>query len=118
MARKTGPSHAVARLVIERDDRCLWCGRGVYNGAVQVHHRRPRGAGGTRRGDANSLANLVALHPGCHADIESHRDEARRRGFLVPLASDPLMHPVRDHVGRWWFLLPDGRRQESTDPEF
>lgn len=123
MSRATGPSQAVRGLVLTRDAHaCQWCGRHVYDGGFSIHHRRPRGMGGSRRRDANSPSNLVTLcgsgTTGCHGHVESHRDDARQRGFLVPLASDPLMHPIADHMGRWWFLLPDGTRQESTEPAF
>ncbi len=114
----TGPDKKTVALVIARDDRCLWCGAVNYEGSFQIHHRRARGQGGSRRADTNGPQNLVCICFRCHGHVESHRDEARQRGFLVSQASDPLMHPVRDYVGRWWFLLPDGRRDECTMPEF
>lgn len=71
----------------------------------QIHHRRARGMGGTRREDANDLANLVHLCAFCHAYIESRREWAIENGWLVRQSGDPGSVPVR--VGRSWFILSD-----------
>jgi hypothetical protein len=82
-----------------------------------LHHRRPRGMGGTRRVDVDSLAALVNTCgdgvAGCHGYAESNREWARRRGLLVPNngagdAVDPAAVPL---------VLPSGRRV-MLDPEF
>lgn len=75
-----------------------------------IHHRRPRGMGGTRRADVHSLAMLVNTcgHGtiGCHGYVERHREWATGRGLLLPkdgvaAASDPTQVPL---------VLPSGRR--------
>lgn len=64
--------------------------------------------GGTRDSAANSPANLIALcgsgTTGCHGWVESHREQARADGYLVPRGSDPQKVPVRDLAGREWTL--------------
>lgn len=80
--------------VIARDmGGCARCGRHVAHLerglAWSIHHRRPRGAGGTSLVWVNEAANLVIACgsgvTGCHGWIESHRAEARMAGFLIPL---------------------------------
>lgn len=99
MSRKTGPSKAQADLVIARAgglceaefvDEC--------NGqAEQMHHRRPRGMGGTRRKDINSPAGILHICFPCHQAIEMYRLVARERGFLVSQHSSVLV----SHVPVW-----------------
>lgn len=73
------------------------------------HHRRPRGMGGTKRVDVDSLAALVNTCgdgvSGCHGYIESNRAVAFERGLLVPNqgtdeVTDPALVPL---------VLPSGR---------
>lgn len=80
--------------VIARDmGACARCGRHVVHLergiAWSIHHRRPRGAGGTSLAWVNEAANQVIAcgsgTTGCHGWIESNRREARAQGFLVPL---------------------------------
>lgn len=74
-----------------------------------LHHRRPRGKGGTRRADVNSYAALLDVCgdgvQGCHGYIERHRAWALARGLLVPNngtgdAVDCTKVPVVLHDGR------------------
>lgn len=59
--------------------------------------------GGSRRDDTAGAANCLVLHSGCHADIESNRQRALERGWLVSQWQSPAAVPVR----RWdgLFLL-------------
>lgn len=56
--------------------------------------------GGTKRG-VNSLANLALVcgsgTTGCHGYIESHREEAYERGWLVHSWDDPAEVPWGSH---------------------
>jgi hypothetical protein len=56
--------------------------------ATNIHHRLPRGAGGT-----NSKANLLHLcgsgTTGCHGWVESHRKEAYELGLLLRRGENP-----------------------------
>lgn len=92
----TGPNLATRQLVIERDHgRCLRCGGPMES----IHHRKPRGMGGTRDASINSPVNLVSLcghgTAGCHGWIESHRDAAYRDGWLVRRNEDPAEVLIR-----------------------
>lgn len=95
------------------NDRCEVCGaRTPYH---QIHHRRPRGMGGSRDPLAGSAANGLWIHPSCHAKIESNRDEAYEKGYLVHQGHDPSAVPVK--VGLHWYLFThDGTKVVWTDP--
>lgn len=81
----------VEQLVVDRDQgRCAKCGRqisGPRGFAWSIHHRRPRGMGGTRVAWVNAPANLVLLCgsgvTGCHGWVELNRAVADRQGFLI-----------------------------------
>jgi len=93
VTRRTGPSAAVRDEVYERAGyRCERCGDA--DGPFEVHHRRPRGMGGSRREDTNSPANLLLLCTRCHLWTESNRATALERGYLVPQGQDPATVPV------------------------
>lgn len=114
--RDTGPSPAVKDLVVDRADGCCEVCRArlatlmgdswTWIRPYSIHHRRPRGMGGTRRPDANSPANLLLLcgtgTTGCHLQVETHRDEAIALGLLVHQADDPAGVPVHTAYGRPW----------------
>lgn len=94
-SRKTGPSSAQADLVSARAGGvCEAMFVDDCNGrAEQMHHRRPRGMGGTRKEDVNSPASIVHICLPCHTSIESHRLVARERGFLISQHdSSPASH--------------------------
>lgn len=95
--RNTGPNGATRMTVHIRDeDRCMRCGGFVWELAGHsVHHRLPRGQGGSNR-----LSNLILLcgsaTTGCHGYIESHRGEAYdpHQGWLVRRDVDPATVPI------------------------
>ena len=87
-------------------DRCAGCGT-THN--LHIHHRRPRGTGGTRNTSIGEPFNGVALCHTHHTWAETHRDTARHLGWLTP-------HPHPDHpywTLQWgwiaWTLLDDGQ---------
>lgn len=90
------------------DNRCEVCGTRMLTYG-QIHHRRPRGMGGTRRKDASSPSNGLYVHPDCHARIESNRKRAAYLGWLVGWGRDVESAEVRLWDG-WFLLLPDGSR--------
>lgn len=83
------PKVVVAQIVARDLGRCARCGRHVAHlergPEWAIHHRRPRGTGGTVVGWVNLAANGVLLCTGCHSWVETNRREARALGFLVPL---------------------------------
>lgn len=107
MARKTGPSPQQVEAVMRRSNGlCERCGRQ----GEQVHHRRPRGAGGTRDVSINYPSNLLHLCASCHETVEHNRDWARSKGFLVSRISvdGPADVPVHRYQSEWVLFLDDG----------
>lgn len=101
-------TEATRRLIKQRaDDRCEVCGlRQAYG---QIHHRRPRGMGGTRRPDASSPSNGLYVHHNCHLMIESNRKRAAYLGWIVGWGRQTEAAEVRLWDG-WFLLTPEGGR--------
>lgn len=125
--RDTGPTSATRLLVLDRAHGCCeLCGVQLHDGTTwlashSLHHRRARGAGGTRRPETNSAANLLLLCgdgvAGCHGRIESHRSLAYSMGWLVHQGQDPALVPVVVHgagstTNPWVLLTTDGEYRE------
>ena len=88
-------------IVARANGRCESCGSiAMYN---QIHHRRPRGMGGSRDPLSGSAANGLFVHPACHSKIESDRKQALENGQLVRQGMDPSTVPVK--IGISWYLL-------------
>jgi hypothetical protein len=85
------PTRATLEKVQSRDEgRCASCGHHVHGERGRdwsLHHRRPRGAGGTSLAWVNLPANLILLcgsgTTACHGVIESNRATSYIEGFLV-----------------------------------
>ena len=99
-------------VLLRANGHCERCGRSVANIPASVHHRRPRGMGGTSDDAVHSATNCVLLcgsgTTGCHGYIESNRAEAAEHGWLV-LRRDPR-HPADVPVfagGGWWFVTAE-----------
>ena len=83
--RATGFPPKVRQQIVERSaGRCEVMAQGCTFTAQAIHHRRARGAGGTRRPDTNLASNGLACCDACHRRIESQRTEALAAGWLVP----------------------------------
>lgn len=120
--RDTGPSVATRQLIKERAGGCCErCGKTI-TGDHSIHHRKPRGMGGTRDPKANSPANLVLLcgsattPDGCHTGVERFRESAITTGYIVSRSADPELIPIKMASG-WWFLRPDGTKLPTVRPE-
>lgn len=76
----------------------------VYARGGSLHHRRPRGMGGSKDPATNQASNLILLCgsgvTGCHGRIESNRAESIDAGLLVRQGVDPAAVPVDLHIGR------------------
>lgn len=100
--KDTGPSRKVRDLI--RDERakkrCEVTGLWLGDTDGQLHHRRPRQAGGTKRPDTNTPPNLLLLHPDMHAWIESNRTEAYEFGLLLHDRQIPADESVQLLIGR------------------
>ncbi len=107
-------SPAVRAIVVTRaKHRCEKCGRNLAAGGGQVHHRRPRGNGGSRAVDTNQAANLLYLCLDCHAWIESYRTAAYLAGLLVKSRTRPATVPVLLYGGGRWFLDDAGGKRAA-----
>ena len=101
-------------------DTCVRCGV-VLAGGGNVHHRRNRGMGGSRK--ANVLPNLVTLcgspTEGCHGSITLRPWEidAERYGWVLPTngKTDPATVPVMVAWLGWAYPLNDGTWQVIDD---
>lgn len=92
----TGPDLATRQLVIDRAQRrCERC----RQPGEQIHHRKPRGMGGTSDPAINALPNLVFVCGDCHREIESHRSDAYESGWLVRRWRDPAEVTAWDLAG-------------------
>ena len=96
-----------ARKVIRTraQDKCELCGTRCTDG--QIHHRKPRGMGGTKNQASRSISNGLYVHFRCHHMIEMNRAKALENGWLIRQSGDPELEPVRLHSG-WVVLNPDG----------
>ena len=83
--------------------------------AYQIHHRRPRGMGGSDDPLTNTSANGLHFCYGCHDGAEKHRQTALDRGWLVPQGVDPASVPVRLFDGLY-LLDAVGKRQKVEMP--
>lgn len=105
--RSTGPEERIRQLVLARDElRCQRCSASVKWGGCQVHHRLPRGLGGSSDPAINEPCNLLTLCSGCHGRVESYRTEAYAHGWLVERGRNPADVPVL-RFGRTWSWLGD-----------
>lgn len=121
MVRATRKEIDAARVVVaERDqDYCQMCGTRLWNQWRSVHHRTPKGMGGSAL--LESPANLVTLcglgnADGCHGKAHSNPHWARNHGWIVPRSLNPLEVPVDMHDG-WFYLLEDGTRRPAAPIE-
>lgn len=106
--------------IVTRDgSRCVRCGTGVGNVPSSVHHRKPRGMGGTRDPRSSDLRNGVLLcgtgTTGCHGDIENDRAAAYDDGWLLRSYGD-LDRPMLALDGSLVHLYPDGTRLDEGAP--
>ena len=72
-----------------------------------MHHRRPRGMGGSKHPTTNTAANALHVCVDCHRDIESDRQAALRFGWLVRQGQAPDAVKVL-RKGEWVRLADDG----------
>ena len=93
--KNTGPTKEVREMVLGRaNHRCERCGTLLgMNMFYSIHHRIPRGMGGSDRQELNLASNLLALcgsgTTGCHGWIESNRSTSYEDGWLCYRNDDP-----------------------------
>ena len=102
------PSADTRLIVLDRAQMsCELCYGGLSSSSV--HHRRPRGMGGSKDPAINEPSNLLVIcgsgTTGCHGYVESHRAEAYQNGWLVRTGYVPDTVPFIDAQGSWWLLV-------------
>lgn len=114
----TGFNAATRATIIEREGgRCARCGDTILAGG-HIHHRQPRGMGGTSNPAVNGVANGLHLCADCHRTIESERQWSRVFGYLLPAnpgVLDPAAVPVF-YRGIWMLLGADGTLNPTEGP--
>lgn len=121
--KDTGPVKSVKDIVKDRatvDDvqLCEVCGTAPGN---NIHHRQPRGMGGSPEPHINTPSNLMWVcghgnaFPGCHAVIENGRVYAKDVGWLVPRPGLPV--EVRVLWRGVWVLFDDVGGMASAPDE-
>lgn len=93
---------------------CEVCGGRVD--MAQIHHRKPRGMGGTKNPASRSAANALFVHFRCHEWIERNRTEAYQMGYLVHQQEASDSKPVLLPNG-WFVLMDDGTLLPSCEPQ-
>jgi hypothetical protein len=117
--RSLGVSKETRTAVLARSNhRCEKCGLMLAQGFFySIHHRTPRGMGGTREKRLNLPSNLVAIcgsgTTGCHGWIESHRSEAEDEGWLVSRYQESAEVPLFIYGVGWRYLTDEGTYSSS-----
>jgi 5-methylcytosine-specific restriction endonuclease McrA len=83
---------------------CEICGVGLMWSGGQIHHRQPRGMGGSREPARHQPQNLLFVCTRCHGEIESNRAHAQECGWLVPQVLNPAEVAVLITGDRWRYL--------------
>lgn len=102
--------------VLLRDGgKCLFC----LGDATDVHHRRPKGMGGTSNSYiAFGMANLVSLCREHHSWIHAHPEQGYKSGFLVHSWEDPADIPLVLKPGSFLIkLTPSGELERMGEPD-
>lgn len=120
MAKARGPSEDTRAAVLARArGRCERCD-GIAEWSWSVHHRQPRGMGGSRVPYVNLPGNLMLLcgsgTTGCHGRVESNRAWAVQHGYLVPRPGIPSTTPVWYRGASWKLLTDDGDIIDWVEP--
>lgn len=94
--------------------KCERCYGGPTAFGFSVHHRLPRGMGGSKNKNLHLPANLITLCgsgvDGCHGWVESNRDEARAKGFLLYRIDNASEIPFIDIDGVAWLIDDLGQK--------
>lgn len=98
--------------------RAGWrCERCLSLPVDHVHHRRPKGSGGTSEEWVERPANIVALCRPCHEWAHAHPREAYATGWLIrKLGGDMAdMVPLTPLAGDRFWLTDEGDRLSRSD---
>ena len=102
----TGFSAEVRKAILARSEGyCEVLAPGCGLTATDIHHRRARGMGGTKRPETNYASNGLNCCRPCHIRCEAMKNWARENGFVLWQSDDPSTVPV------WWRSNWDGGRK-------
>lgn len=119
--RSLGVSKSTRLEVLTRAKyRCEKCGVSLSETFYySLHHRTPRGMGGSREVRLNLPSNLVAIcgsgTTGCHGWIESNRSVSEDEGWLVSRYQEVAEVPLFISGVGWRYLTDEGT-YSSTPP--
>lgn len=112
------PAATRSMVLARAGHRCESCGTSILGTPYSLHHRRPKGMGGTRAATVHSLVNLLALcgsgTTGCHGLVHLHPTAARDAGYLVHQGASPARVAVLVHDGRRVLLTAVGTYIEEA----
>jgi 5-methylcytosine-specific restriction protein A len=117
----TAVPRATRELVLARDAfGCVSCGRHVGGMTdYSVHHRIPRGMGGSTDERLNRPSNLILSvrqrHHRLSRLVESRRNDARTWGYLLYRLSEPSAVAVYTYLG-WTMYHDDGSVAHPPPP--
>lgn len=105
------PPDVLIDVRLRENNNCAVCGLKIP-GIGHVHHRQPRGMGGSSA--RNTMSNLIYLHPTCHLiHVENNRERAYDNGWLVRSGDDPAQTPLRYMLDRTVLLDDNGNITET-----
>jgi len=119
MRKRTGATDEVRQQIFLRANfSCERCSETRFTFGTSIHHRKPRGMGGTKKQEINDPTNLIFLcgtgTTGCHGWIESNRKIAFEKGLLVRQTENPSDIPFQDSFGNMWKLSSDFGKVKYT----
>lgn len=106
MSRGGFPRDVVELVLGRSGGSCEIMATGCTLLATEIHHRRPRGMGSTRRPETNHASNALHVCRRCHLRAEAHRTWALNNGFLVRQSDHPDAVPV------WWRCSEHGGHKD------
>jgi len=122
MSNKTGATGQTRTKIFQRAFfECENCGTTDFSFGISIHHRKPRGMGGTKKKEINDPTNLLLLcgsgTTGCHGWIESNRQQSYELGLLVKQSDEPADIPVVDKYENVWKLNKDFTKERHAFPK-
>lgn len=117
MSRRTGFPPGVRELVSARSrDICEVQHLCHGDQATEIHHRRGRGMGSTRRPETNQAANALHLCSSDHLFITDYPGFALKKGWTVRQSHSPLTTPLLYRDGSWRILDNEGHTYTIQTP--
>lgn len=118
--RDTGPSKKLKDQLKTKRAKGV-CERCAGRGRLDVHHRRARKMGGTKRPEINDPSNLLVLCRSCHhaiTDSQGNRPTYEFEGLLIREDGRDTTTVKVLLAGGWFLLDNQGAKTPTTAPEF